>query len=360
MDDRRRPEGHDGPELLGADPDRPARARATFALSPDAVRAMLTAPSLPATLDALGIAGADADELRALIPVAVDDSQVLTAVTARANALRAEAGLDAPLAHSPEADAADDAAQRAIAPGEGLVTILAHLVSTDTVRAWHAARGIPAGISWASLADLGQQIAVHRVVHGRLGLGTRQWTSLVWTGQVVRLGRLQHQLRIAHGDGADAHWDLSVHIPATGPLAPEDVDASLTMARDVLGERFADLGAGRPAELPAFGTEFHCRSWLLSPALAEILGPEANLARFAARWRLEETYDASDDVVFFVFARPRGTAPTDLDTDTRLRRAIRERLLAGGGWTGGSGHLVLGAVPGEASRAQTATAPESM
>jgi hypothetical protein len=81
---------------------------------------------------------------------------VLAAITRTANLLRASAGLEAPVA--PLADLAEEhnALQQQIAPGEGLIAILAHAASTDTVRAWHASACSPMrspGTSWPTSAS---------------------------------------------------------------------------------------------------------------------------------------------------------------------------------------------------------------
>lgn len=133
---------------------------------------MLIAPSLPATLDLLGVSESDRSELLGAIPRAVGDPALLEAVTEVAALLPAAAG---PGAEPPDLRPRrehDDALQQAVVPGQGLVAILAHLVSTDTVRAFHDARGIDPRITRRSLADLGQQMRVHREVTGGLGLHT--------------------------------------------------------------------------------------------------------------------------------------------------------------------------------------------
>ena len=78
-------------EVLG---DPPRVVRATEQLPPAAIAAMLQAPSVPALCELLGITGRDHIELSALIDPAVEDQEVLAEITATANLLRAEAGLD--------------------------------------------------------------------------------------------------------------------------------------------------------------------------------------------------------------------------------------------------------------------------
>lgn len=317
-------------------PTPPVEIRADAPMDAASVRAALTDPALPDVLDRLGITGIDRDELLAVIPAAVADDALLAATTEIANLLRARTGLDAPPAALGARTAADDAAQHGVLPGRGLAAILGHLAATDTVLRWHGARGIPPEMTWAALADLGQQMRVHRRVFGGLGHHTVDWTAMVWTGRLLWLDRLQFDLHRAPGTGA---WEVGTHIPATGPLDPDAADASFARAAEVLPAHFADLDPAAERSAPVLGREFVCRSWLISRELETILGPEANLSRFAARWRIEDTYDGSDDAVFFVFGvRPPYRADA-LPTDTRLRRAIRRELVEGRGWRGGMGRL---------------------
>ncbi len=323
-------------EVIGTPPHT---VRPAFTLEPEAVRLMLTAPAAAATMDLLGISEPDRSELLALIPRAVADDEILAAITQVANLLRAEAGLTAAPAELGARKEADDALQARLVPGQGLVAILGHLVGTDTVRAWHAARGLSSEQSWGVLADLGQQMRVHRATFGELGHHTLAWTAMNWAGRLFWLGRLQFDLH-RRRDGDGERWALGVHIPATGPLSPAAVEASLDAATAFFTARFADLGAGRPPAAPPFGREFECTSWLVSAELPRLLGPDSNLGAFARRWQIEDTYDAAGDAAFFVFHRRPPVVPEQLVARTRLERAVQERLVAGEGWRGGIGRLV--------------------
>ncbi|MEV0866411.1 acyltransferase domain-containing protein [Brachybacterium paraconglomeratum] len=367
-------------------PPPPAEIRAEDELAAADVRVMLTAPSRTALLENLGITDQDASDLLSLLDAATADEEVLAEVTATANRLRAAAGLEVPEVDLAAEKVRHDALQQRLSPGEGLVAILALLVSTSTVRAWHAARGLTPEKSWEVLADLGQQMRVHRAGTGRLGLHQLNWVSMNWAGRLVHLGRLQfdlHRQRVAllagsgstpSADGsapaadgsaplADGprgpvdgpvapaagpapsaddprRWVLGTHIPARGPLDPAEVDASFDAATAYFTEHYPELGAGRGAEEPAFGREFVCDSWLLSDQLAEITGEDSNLARFATRWEMLERSRMDDGALFFVFGRRPPVDVASLPHSSRLERGVAERLEDGRGWTGGLGRLL--------------------
>ncbi|WP_422116845.1 acyltransferase domain-containing protein [Brachybacterium sp. UNK5269] len=337
------------PELL-ADPPRVVRA--ADELGTEAVAVMLTAPSVPALLERLGITGEDQEQLLALLPRAAADPELLAAVTDAANRLRASAGLDTEPVDLEARKVTHDALQQRLLPGEGLIPILAFLVSTATVRTWHELRGLEEEDSWHVLADLGQQMRVHRAGTGRLGLHQLNWVALNWAGRLVHLGRLQFDLSLRpialleHGaDPAAAdeprRWVIGTHIPATGPLDPETVEASFAAATAYFTTHYADLGAGRSTDEPAFGHEFLCDSWLLSDALAEITGEQSNLARFAARWeRIDADPQGADSALFFVFGLRPPVDPSALPRRTRLEQAVAERLADGRGWVSVTGRLL--------------------
>lgn len=324
-------------EILG---DPPQTVRATRPLPAEAVAQMLTAPSAPALLERLGITGQDHEELSALLAPAVADEEILREVTRIANLLRARAGLEGPEAElGPEAESLT-ALQQRLVPGEGLIAILALVVSTATVRTWHRRRGLEEEQSWEVLADLGQQMRVHRRSSARLGLHQLPWMALNWRGLLVHLGRLQFDLHRADEGTATQRWVIGAHIPATGPLEPEAVEDSLERATTYFTAHYADLDAGRPAGAPAFGHEFRCSSWLINPALTQELGAESNLGSFAQRWEVISRTPGGDGAAFFVWGRRPPYDPAALPRTTRLERLVGERLADGRGWENGLGSLV--------------------
>lgn len=205
--------------------------------------------------------------------------------------------------------------------GAGVLEMLALVACVDEVRAYHATRTIGVEDSWRALADLGQQVVVHRLTYGSFGIHTHDWLRIAWSGAMYWLGRLQFNLQPS--SSAPSGWVLSTHIPRSGPLTQEAVDASFAWARQFFAEHFPDY----PAE------PFHCYSWLLDPELAAALPDTSNIARFQRRWTLMgEPGNGDEDAVFFTFAR---RPPVDLSTlprDTTLQRAILDRLASGGHW----------------------------
>ncbi|GAA4530240.1 acyltransferase domain-containing protein [Brachybacterium paraconglomeratum] len=324
-------------EVLG---DPPQAVRATEELPSAAVAQMLSAPSTPALLELLGITGDDHSELSALIGPALADPEILAEITRAANLLRVSAGLEAPAAALDTVKEQHNALQRRLAPGEGLLSILALVVSTSTVRAWHRERGLSTEQSWEVLADLGQQMRVHRRSSGRLGLHQLAWMALNWRGRLVHLGRLQFDLHRTEKGTENERWVIGAHIPATGPLDPTAVEESFSQATAYFSTHYADLDTARPPGAVPFGHEFLCDSWLVNPVLTEELGADSNLGAFARRWELLSSERSDEGAAFFVFGQRPPYDAAGLPRRTRLERLVAERLEDGRGWESGHGRLV--------------------
>src|SRR3989475_7741632 len=107
--------------------------------------------------------------------------------------------------------------------------VYVYLAALADVRRFHLQRGIPDDISWATLSDLGRNLKRDRLLLGDGGLRTSGWLTLHFRGSIYQIGRLQFNLRDATrgrvGDSPGAGEPaLDIHIPESGPLAPEACD----------------------------------------------------------------------------------------------------------------------------------------
>ena len=211
-----------------------------------------------------------------------------------------------------------------------------YLAALADVRRFHARRGIPDEISWATLADLGRNLKRDRLLLGDGGLRTSGWLTLHFRGSIYQLGRLQfNRMNVRAGHVADTFREgdpaLGIHIPESGPLTPEACDDSLAQARPFFARHFPET----PTRLAI------CTSWLLDPQLADYLAPDSNVVRFGRRFTLVgEGSDGDADVLRFVFHRI-GPGVDDLPQRTTLERAIVAHLRAGRHWRNRTGWVEL-------------------
>jgi hypothetical protein len=202
--------------------------------------------------------------------------------------------------------------------------VYAYLALTEVATTYHRDHGIAPAVSWATLADLGRNLSIDRRMHGEGWPVMQSWLTLHTRGGLYELGRLQH-----HRDGTA----ISLHIPDSGPLTPQAVEASLDQARTFFPRHFPDERH----------TTFSCGSWLLDPQLRDYLPADSNIIRFQQRFELEpyeppEGIDADVEVLRFVFRTL--TTPLDrLPRHTVLQRAIVDHLQAGGHWYWRRGHF---------------------
>lgn len=219
------------------------------------------------------------------------------------------------------------------------------LAVVPAVRAYHAERRVPDDVSWASLADLGQQIGVHRRIFGSGGLHTARWLTLAFRGAIYSLGRLQFNRLTIRFDRPPApdgiappepgEYAIGCHIPEAGPMDPDACSESIERARSFFARYFPD----EPVRVAT------CGSWLLDGQLAEYLPESSNIIRFLRRFHPipkepeEGDWTRGDSaIVEFVFRRihrgsdyPHELIAT-LPRETTLQRAVIEHLEAGRHW----------------------------
>jgi hypothetical protein len=222
-------------------------------------------------------------------------------------------------------------------PDDPLVSVATFLATLPDIRRYHQQRGIPDEISWATLADLGKQLDVNRRTHGSFGLETHWWMTIHWTGVIYALGRLQfllHQLPASTPvPGVEpGEWVIGVHIPESGPLTPEAVDASFAQAREFFPRYFPEY----PVRTATLG------SWLLDPYLLDNLPQDSNTVRFGRRFTpYGEPRDSQDSAIFFTFRSHDLTKLDEFPQDTTLQRLIVSRIKSGGTWQTAHGYLTL-------------------
>jgi hypothetical protein len=310
------------------------------------VRRRLSDPELPGRATDLGIRDRDIADLLSMVEAVLHSADDLATVTrladgvlntigylgsefGRALGARGTTPLDPHRAHKNTRARASIDLPSSDARGTGVLPMLALLVTAPEAAAFHASRGVPEDVSAATLADLGQQVHVHRLTFGEFGLHTQWWVNLVWSGFLYRLGRLQFNIALELQPEGETEWVLSTHIPMSGPLPPTSVDESFAAATAFFAAHFSDY----PTRW------FHCRSWLLDPTLSELL-PQSNLAAVERRWALYGPAEPGvEDLLFFVFQRRGQVDPASLPRDTALRRVAVECIVSGRGWNVYNGRL---------------------
>lgn len=192
-------------------------------------------------------------------------------------------------------------------------------------------RGIGREIFLATMAFMARFSGETFVRRGRAEWTWGWWFPRQLALQEFRLGALEYEMTEGAAFGGKPSGGnkrrIFLHIPADADLSDGAVDASLATARAFFSKYF-----------PAFAdAEYVCESWMLSPALSEIMPETSRVRRFSERFSVafwEEDSPAFRDWIFPSAV----TAPAEkLPEETSLQRAVKRHLLAGGkvGWAEG-------------------------
>lgn len=218
----------------------------------------------------------------------------------------------------------------------GYLPVLALADVLPTTLEWAKARRIPESVTARTMRDVGRMLHRNPLWTGLPGLGDElaSWVTRHLIGSLHEVGRIQFE-RSSMGpattlwlreQGAPFGSDdrgVMLHIPQTGPLAPDGVRESLRAGRSLLRRRFPEEDTKVRA----------CVSWLLDPQLAEYLPESSNIVAFQRLFRIGPAKDDDGDVSVrkFVFGDLR--TPVDaLPQGTGLERALVQHWRAGRHW----------------------------
>ena len=165
----------------------------------------------------------------------------------------------------------------------------------------------------------------HEVSFGCCGFDRDFWTGRQLSLLLFRLGELEFEIVSEEGENAgmaqsekDSPYLLHVHIPSDADLSTERCDESFRMAEQFFAEHFPKTA----------GSKFACDSWLLSPALKELLPEGSRILQFQNRFEVKSWNQDADDFLEWVFKR-KDLPLEELPEETSLQRKMKAYLLNG-------------------------------
>ena len=130
----------------------------------------------------------------------------------------------------------------------------------------------------------------------------------------IKLSKKEWKEVVRRGDAT-----LGVHIPPTGKLTDEIVEATIAETREFVAKYYPEY------EYKAFG----CSSWMMSTQLDEILGG-GNIVKFSQRFRRITKKSQGHDVFGFVFHKPNADCDIkELRENTTLEKKLKALYMNG-------------------------------
>lgn len=146
------------------------------------------------------------------------------------------------------------------------------------------------------------------------------WSPRLLNLSILRFGEFEFEF-------VEGEPEINLHIPDDARLDSEHMQASF--------EQFHALAAAKLAQYA--DATITCESWLLDPALDELLPANSHLREFRSLFSLTGTEVSQDYQKWIVGCE--GLSPQELPEATRLQRAIKQYVRSGGVMSCGIGQL---------------------
>ena len=203
----------------------------------------------------------------------------------------------------------------ALGEDEGGFKILSAMLQAALLaRTEYARRGISEEVLIATMGCFPRFIEEHMESFGAYGFDRWWWTGRQTSLQLFRIGSLEYELC-----ANETEKQISVHIPSDADLSDGAVDESLAQARAFLKKHFPEYD----------GAQFHCHSWLLAPALGELLPKESRINRFRERFQISGVDENAEDYKLWVF-KNKDLTIDEFPENTTLQKKMKTYLQKGG------------------------------
>lgn len=211
----------------------------------------------------------------------------------------------------------------------GMAQLAAALAGACRTREAYRENNISDEIFLATMGCFRRFLTETHAMTGRWAFDRGFWTWRQTGCLLFRLGTLEFEYCGAGGgerrpDDLAAGPVLNVHIPSDALLTREALDRSYDWA-----ERFfAEEGRAFIRQGPPRG--MLCGTWLLAPALTELLPETSGIRRFAGDYRLYHVEEDAPDFYQWLFGVEEPVPAEALPECTSLQRRAKARLAAGG------------------------------
>lgn len=171
-------------------------------------------------------------------------------------------------------------------------------------------------IFFATMGCFTRFVGEHMASYGEYGFDRGFWTSRQLAMRLFRIGELEYELRETKDQGKV----VRLHIPTNCDFRMSQVAASYRDAKGFLAKYYPDY-----LDVPMM-----CGSWLLAPALREVLPKVSNIVRFQDLFELISVDEDSCEFMQWLYGDEELPVDEHLPEKTSLQRKIKQRLLYGG------------------------------
>lgn len=182
-------------------------------------------------------------------------------------------------------------------------------------------KGIPDEIFIATMKAFSRFVKEHFDSYGSYGFDRGWWTPRQLSGKEFRIGELEYETIEEEGKKI-----ISIHIPSDGVIRQPELRQSYLDARKFFQQY-----------VPEYATaDMICNTWMLSPALKELLPVDSNIIRFQKSFVVDYVDYENNNFMEWVYKRM--DIPLEqLPENTTLQRKIKAFILNGGkiGWANG-------------------------
>ena len=199
----------------------------------------------------------------------------------------------------------------------GMKMLAVQLATVLRTREFYAQRQISNDIFLATMETFPRFCIEHMESYGQYGFDKGWWTFRHLALNVLRLGVLEFEMK-----ADDGKKRLSVHIPSGSVMTREALDASYSWAREFFAAYFGEFEYD----------EVFCDSWLLAPALKDMLPANSRILNFQQDYRIVSVNLKDESCIQRIF--PQDFHKENLDINmlpekTSLQRAVKKHLQGG-------------------------------
>ena len=199
--------------------------------------------------------------------------------------------------------------------GIKILTLYLH----DLIKTYEMYRetGIQERIFWDTMGFIPRFVSAFKRAHGYDAFTWADWFPRQIAMCEFRIGEYEYEL--AEENGAKK---IYLHIPEGADLGKGKIDSVYSFVKQFY---------------PAYdGAEIYCDSWLLAPALADLLPESSNIIRFQRQFKVLEVEEESPAFMDWIY-ESREIPYDQLPEQTTLQRQVKKHVLSGGkiGWAKG-------------------------